>query len=84
VKPIKDVDDHLVAHDVASITVAGVLGAAAVAVTGSPEAGIAAAGVIATTGIGGMKVGPVRRTVNRATLAVAEIGPLKKVPGRKS
>jgi hypothetical protein len=84
VKPIKDVDDHLVAHDVASITVAGVLGAAAVAVTGSPEAGIAAAGVIATTGIGGMKVGPVRRTVNRAALAVAEIGPLKKVLGRKS
>lgn len=82
-KPIQDVDDHLVAHDVASITVAGVLGAAAVAVTGSPEAGIAAAGLIAATGIGGMKVGPVRRTVNRAALAVTEIGPLKRVPERK-
>lgn len=73
-KPINDVDDHLVAHDVASITVAGVLGAAAVAITGSPETGLAAAGFIAATGIGGMKVGPVRRTVNRAALAVAEVG----------
>lgn len=82
-KPIQDVDDHLVAHDVASITVAGVLGAAAVAVTGSPEVGVAAAGLIATAGIGGMKVGPVRRTVNRAALAVTEIGPLKRVPERK-
>jgi hypothetical protein len=78
VKPIKDVDDHLVAHDVTSITVAGVLGAAAVAVTGSPEAGVAAAGVIAATGIGGMKIGPVRRGVNRAVLAVADVIPERK------
>lgn len=77
-KPIEDVDDHLVVHDVASVTVAGVLGAAAVAVTGSPEAGVAAAGVIATMGIGGMKVGPVRRTVNRAAIAVSNAMPERK------
>jgi hypothetical protein len=78
VKPIEDVDDHLVVHDVTSITVAGVLGATAAAVTGSPEAGVAAAGVIATMGIGGMKVGPVRRTMNRAAIAVSNAMPERK------
>lgn len=77
-KPIEDVDDHLVVHDVASVTVAGVLGAAAMAVTGSPEAGVAATGVIATMGIGGMKVGPVRRTVNRAAIAMSNAMPERK------
>lgn len=77
-KPIENVDDHLVVHDAASVTVAGVLGAAAVAVTGSPEAGVAAAGVIAVMGIGGMKVGPVRRTVNRAAIAVSNAMPERK------
>ena len=74
-KPIQNVDDHLVAHDVASITVAGVLGAAAVAVTGSPELGIAAASAITATGIGGMRVGPVRRGVNRMAIAVSDMLP---------
>lgn len=77
-KPIENVDDHLVVHDVVSVTVAGVLGAAATAVTGSPEAGVAAAGVITTIGIGGMKVGPVRRTVNRAAIAVSNAMPERK------
>lgn len=70
-KQVENLDDHLVVHDTASLTVAGVLGLAAGAMTGSPELGLAAAGVISATGIGGMRIGPVRRGVNRAALTLA-------------
>lgn len=71
-KIIEDVDDHLVIHDVASIVLAGVLGAVGALATGSPEIGVTATGMIAATGICSMRVGPVRRGVNAAALALTE------------
>lgn len=79
-KPVESIDDHLVAHDVASLTAAGVLGLTATAVTGSPELGLATAAVMSLTGIASMRIGPVRRGVNRAAMVAAEIGPWKRVP----
>lgn len=71
---MKDVDQHLVAHDTTTLGVAGVLSLAAVAVTGSPEIAIATAGAVSATGIGAMRyLGPVRRTVNRSAFALAEV-----------
>lgn len=74
-KPIEDVDQHTVAHDATTLGVAGTLGLLAGAATESPAMGLAAAGVVAVTGIGGMAIGPVRRTVNRAVLAFAPARP---------
>lgn len=76
-KQVDSLDDHLVVHDTASLTIAGVLGLAAGAVTQSPEVGIAAAGAVSALGIGGMRVTPVRRGVNRAALVVAATLPRK-------
>jgi hypothetical protein len=75
VKPIEDADEHTVAHDAVSIGVAGALGLLAGAVTESPAMGVATAGVVVVVGIGGMAVGPIRRTVNRAVLAFAPSEP---------
>jgi len=72
VKRIEDIDDHLVAHDAATLAVSGALGVVAAAVTGDPAVGVATTGILTAAGIGGMKVGAVRRTVNRAVLAVDE------------
>ncbi len=72
---IQSTDDHLVLHDATILAVAGVLGGAAGAVSGSPEIGAATAMTVAGLGITAMaKVGPVRRTVNRAVIAVSEAG----------
>lgn len=68
-KPIEDIDQHTVAHDATTLGIAGTLGLLAGAVTDSPAMGVAAAGAIVVTGIGGMAIGPVRRTVNRAVMA---------------
>ncbi|AXH66292.1 hypothetical protein SEA_SATIS_131 [Streptomyces phage Satis] len=68
---IQDPDDHLVLHDAACVGIAGVLGAAGAIVTGSPEVGLMATGVMAATGIGSMNIGPVRRGVNRVAMALA-------------
>jgi hypothetical protein len=69
-KVIKNTDDHLVIHDVASIALAGVLGIAGALATGSSEVGVLAGGVVASAGIGGMRIGPVRRGVNSAAIAL--------------
>lgn len=68
---IETPDDHLVIHDAASVSIAGVLGIAGAMVTGSPEVGVLASGVIAAAGIGSMRIGPVRRGVNSVALALA-------------
>jgi hypothetical protein len=70
-KQVDNIDDHLVVHDAASITVAGVLGLAAGAITQSPEAGVLAAATVSALGIGSMRLAPVRRGVNRAAITVA-------------
>ena len=72
-KKIENADDHLVLHDVAAIGVSTALGVAATALTGDPAAGLATAGFLSAVGIGGMRVGPVRRGVNRVALAVTEV-----------
>lgn len=72
-KKIENTDDHLALHNVATIGVSTVLGAAATAITGDLAAGLATAGFLSAVGIGGMKVGPVRRGLNRAALAVVEV-----------
>lgn len=77
-KPVENVDEHNVIHDAATLSVAGVLGLAAVAVTGSPEVGFAAAGTISALGIGAMRVGPVRRGVNRLALELAPVNQEEK------
>lgn len=74
-KKINHLDEHLVMHDATTIGAATVLGVAAAVITGEPGAGLATTGLLSAVGIGGMRVGPVRRTVNRAALAVAEITP---------
>lgn len=74
-KKIENVDQHLVVHDAATVAISGALGGVVAAVTGDPVVGMTATGVLAATGIGGMKVGPVRRAVNRAALAIAEVVP---------
>lgn len=68
-------DDHLVIHDATVLGIAGALGGAAGVVSGSPEIGAATALTVAGLGISAMsKIGPVRRTVNRAAIAVSEAG----------
>lgn len=69
---VQDPDDHLVIHDVASLGIAGVFGLVGTAVTGSPEVGLAATSVITATGIAGMRVGPVRRAINGAAIALSQ------------
>lgn len=71
-KIIKDADDHLVVHDVATVAIAGVLGVVGTAVSGSPEVGLATSGIAIATGIGSMRIGPIRRGVNAAALALTE------------
>lgn len=74
-KKILTVDDHLVIHDATVLGIAGALGGAAGVVSGSPEIGAATAMTVAGLGISAMsKIGPVRRTVNRAAIAVSEAG----------
>jgi hypothetical protein len=68
---IQDPDDHLVIHDVASVVVAGALGMAGALVTGSPEVGLMATGAMAVTGIGSMRIGPVRRGINTVAMTLA-------------
>lgn len=70
---MKHIDEHTVAHDATSLSVAGVLGLTAAAVTGSPEMAFIAAGAVSAAGIGAMRIGPVRRAVNQGVLAVAQI-----------
>ncbi len=68
-------DDHLVIHDATVLGIAGALGGAAGVVSGSPEIGAATAMTVAGLGISAMsKIGPVRRTVNRAAIAVSGAG----------
>jgi hypothetical protein len=75
VKRILTVDDHLVIHDATVLGIAGALGGAAGVVSGSPEIGAATAMTVAGLGISAMsKIGPVRRTVNRAAIAVSGAG----------
>lgn len=74
-KKLDHLDEHLVVHDAATVGAATILGVAAAVITGEPGAGLATTGLLSAVGIGGMKVGPVRRTVNRAALAVAEVAP---------
>lgn len=71
-KRIEDIDDHLVAHDAATLAVSGALGVVAAAVRMLVVATPTAGSPVTAAGIGGMKVGAVRRTVNRAVLAVDE------------
>lgn len=71
-KVIEDTDDHLVVHDAATVAIAGVLGVVGTAITGSPEIGLATSGIAVATGIGSMRIGPVRRGVNAAALALTE------------
>lgn len=74
-KRILTVDDHLVIHDATVLGIAGALGGAAGVVSGSPEIGAATAMTVAGLGISAMsKIGPVRRTVNRAAIAVSGAG----------
>lgn len=74
-KKIGSLDDHLVVHDATILGIAGALGGAAGAVTGSPEIGAVTAMTVAGLGISAMsKVGPLRRAVNRTAIAVAEAG----------
>lgn len=77
-KGIENIDDHLVIHDATTVGISTTLGVLASAVTGDPATGIATAAVLTAAGIGAMKVGPVRRSVNRAAVVVAEIAPGRK------
>jgi hypothetical protein len=69
---IEDVDAHLVIHDAASVALAGVLGVAGALATGSPGVGVVAAGLVATTGICSMRIGPLRRGVNSVAISLTE------------
>lgn len=77
-KGIQSIDDHLVVHDVTTVGISTTLGVLASAVTGDPATGVATAAILTAAGIGAMKVGPVRRSVNRAAVAVAEIVPERR------
>ena len=77
-KGIESDDQHLVVHDATTVAIATTLGVVASVVTGDPMVGAATTGTLSALGIGAMEVGPIRRTVNRAALAVADA-----VPGRK-
>jgi hypothetical protein len=70
---VKDIDEHTVVHDATSLSMAGVLGLTAAAVTGSPEMALITASAVSAAGIGAMRIGPVRRAVNQGVLAVAQI-----------
>lgn len=72
-RTIQNPDDHLVIHDATSITLGVVLGAATGAASSSPELGAAVTMIICTAGIAAMKIGPVRRGINRTAMAVAEV-----------
>lgn len=74
---IESIDDHLVIHDAATVGISTALGVVASAVTGDPAAGVATTIILAAAGIGAMEIGPVRRGVNRAALAVADAVPSK-------
>lgn len=71
-KTVENIDDHTVAHDTATLGISTTLGVAAAAVTGDPAVGVATTVGLTAIGIGAMRVGPVRRTVNRAVLAFAD------------
>lgn len=78
-KAIESVEDHLVIHDATTIGVSATLGVAASVITGDPAVGVATASLLTAAGIGGMsKIGPMRRGVNRAAIAVADMLPERK------
>lgn len=58
-------DQHLVAHDVAALTMGGALGALAALVSGSMGVGAATALLLSALGIALMRVSAVRQAVNR-------------------
>jgi len=79
VKAIQSVEDHLVVHDATTIGVSAALGAAATVITGDLALGAATTSLLTAAGIGGMsKIGPMRRGVNRAAIAVADMLPERK------
>lgn len=78
-KAIQSIEEHLVVHDATIIGVSAVLGAAATAITGDLAIGATTTSLLTAAGIGGMsKIGPMRRGVNRAAIAVADIIPERK------
>lgn len=58
-------DQHLVAHDVASLVMGGAFGALAALISGSMGVGAATALFLSALGIALMRVGAVRQAVNR-------------------
>lgn len=66
-------DRHLVAHDTCTLALASICGAAGAAVSQSAEAGLVMSGAITFLGIASMRVGPLRRGVNRVALTVREV-----------
>ncbi len=73
-KHIKNPDDHLVIHDVVSMAAATTLGVTGALVASDPGVGLLAAGVMVTAGIGGMRIGPVRRGVNAVAVKIQNKG----------
>ena len=71
-KTVESTEDHLVLHDATILVAAGWMGAVAAAIAGDPAVGFTTASVLSAVGIGGMKVGPVRRGVNRVAMAAVK------------
>lgn len=64
-------DQHLVIHSAATLAFAAVCGATGGLATRSWEISILMAGVVMTLGVLAMRIGPVRRGINRVALAAA-------------
>lgn len=66
-----DLDDHLVTHDLVIIGTAYLLAALAGVLSGlSAWSAFAVGSLLAVTGVVLMEIGPARRSINRAILAV--------------
>lgn len=66
-------NQHTVAHDVCSLALASLAGAAGSAVEQSLAVGVLMFGAIAFMGIGGMRITLFRLGVNRLALALREV-----------
>jgi hypothetical protein len=65
-------DQHLVIHSAATLGFAALCGAIGGALMRSWEVSVLMAGAVTTLGILAMRVGPVRRGINRLALAAVE------------
>lgn len=68
----RDYDDNLAICDTSTLIVAGALGSLGGAVTDSTGLGVASAIIIAATGLGLMRIDPVRRKTNATALALTK------------